>query len=90
MLISALPATETERETTKRSEFLLSAPALIQREPVIRAEEHSASPSEEVITVGEKIRDSVSFWKRIRSQGLADASDAAGRHTVPQHILYIK
>lgn len=51
-------------------------------------------PGKEVITVGKKIRDSVSYWKRIRSQdpsrGLPNAQDVSARHISPQHIMYIK
>lgn len=79
------------------SELIFSAPAVIQREPVADVDgagDTQEPPGEEVITVGKKIRDSVSYWKRIRSQapsrGLPNAQDVSARHITPQHIMYIK
>ncbi|WP_026536344.1 hypothetical protein [Arthrobacter sp. H14] len=79
------------------SELIFSAPAVIQREPVADVDgvgDTPKPPGKEVITVGKKIRDSVSYWKRIRSQdpsrGLPNAQDVSARHISPQHIMYIK
>lgn len=93
------PTSAVDNATTAKpaSELIFSAPAVIQREPVADVDgvDDTPEPSgKEVITVGKKIRDSVSYWKRIRSQdpsrGLPNAQDVSARHISPQHIMYIK
>ncbi|GAB3528606.1 hypothetical protein [Arthrobacter monumenti] len=100
-LTSSLPgptsAVDNAPTAKPASELIFSAPAVIQREPVVDVDgvdDTSEPPGKEVITVGKKIRDSVSNWKRIRSQdpsrGLPNAQDVSARHISPQHIMYIK
>ncbi len=45
---------------------------------------------EEVHTMIQKLRDSVSFWKRIQETRVDSAWDNAQSYALPQHHLYIK
>lgn len=45
---------------------------------------------EEVYLMIKKLRESVSFWKRIQSSSVESAWDNAQSYALPQHHLYIK
>ncbi|NJC24189.1 hypothetical protein BJ994_003265 [Arthrobacter pigmenti] len=45
---------------------------------------------EEVHTMIKKLRDSVSFWKRIQESRVDSAWDNAQSYALPQHHLFIK
>lgn len=45
---------------------------------------------EEVHAMMKKLRDSVSFWKRIQASGIDRAWDNPDVQALPQHTMYIK
>lgn len=54
------------------------------------AEMPDFSQREEVKTMIEKLRDRVSFWKRIDELSIDSAWENAQSYALPQHHLYIK
>lgn len=96
----------TERTTTQvaaqprsQGEFIMSGnltrlDSTVGQLPIEAVDSAAVMPDftqrEEVNAVIKKLRESVSFWKRIQETSVDSAWDNAQSYALPQHHLYIK